>query len=234
MSKTLTCIFVILIAISKAHALSVLENANVLLSHLYHQNTRYQHGEQIVLWPGETASGQAISFSDCSGFVNALLRRSYELSDQDLFSWLGSTRPLAKDYYLTILNQNGFKRQRLITDVLPGDILAVKYFDGSENTGHVMVASGAAVKMLNSPPLIENTLQWRIEVIDSSRSGHGILDSRFDPDTQMFRTGAGKGYLRIYTSLTGEVIGYSWSESERSAFQSPALRHLVVGRIERN
>jgi hypothetical protein len=115
----------------------------------------------------------------------------------------------------------------------PGDILAIKYPPGSQDTGHVMIVAAPPAARNATAPLVANTKQWDVPVIDCSKSGHGKTDSRHKADTT-FRSGVGRGSLRIYTNHAGEIVGYSWSALKVSDFYGQEERQLLVGRLKPN
>ena len=151
-------------------------------------------------------------------------------------------RPLAKTYHDAIVHEHGFEKIAHVADALPGDILAIAYPPGGENTGHVMLVAAKPRARKPTPPEIENTEQWEITVIDVSRSGHGPDDTRIrglkSGDTanadsgKKSREGLGRGTFRIYTDAAGDVAGYSWSTSKGSKFVEQSFHHLVIGRVK--
>ena len=56
-------------------------------------------------------------------------------------SSIGSERMArdASEWWEAIVKENGFRRFREIANVQPGDLIAIKYNDGSKDTGHIMV-----------------------------------------------------------------------------------------------
>jgi hypothetical protein len=201
--------------------------AESLVEHLRLQNTSYGHGEPQVAW-----DGVCTSHADCSGFIDALLMHSYAYSSDDFKRWFDSHRPSARRYYDAIVAERGFHRIRQLGDVQPGDILAVKYFNGSENTGHVMLAANRPQRIVSTGPTVTGTDQWQLTIIDSSRSGHGPTDTRHHrgPDGKD-HDGLGRGVLRIYGTRHGTVAGFSWSTGKSSKFVAPADEELVIGRL---
>ena len=109
-----------------------------------------------------------------------------------------------------------------------GDIIALKYEAGADNTGHAMVALGVTA-MEPVPPLAAGTTQWAVRVVDSTDSYHGPADTRTPPSTQ---GGIGMGTFRIYAvASTGAVVGYAWSSYANSIYYGEANRTIAVGRL---
>jgi hypothetical protein len=119
-----------------------------------------------------------------------------------------------------------------VRSLQPGDILAVKYPAGKANTGHVMLAAGAPRQIAAREPIVPGTEQWELDVIDSSKSGHGRSDTRHGKGKDgKDHEGLGMGVLRLYASHDGTVAGFSWSTLRQSRFVGPHDEHLVIGRL---
>ncbi len=207
-----------------------LAGAIELLRALSPDQSDYQHKQGTVVWPGDPA-GAPQCRTDCSGFIDALLKHIYGLKSAQLKEWFGTGRPVAKDYYAVIAAEHGFRRIPLVSQVRAGDLLAVTYPSGSTNTGHVMLVADAPRPREATAPIVAGTRQWEVTVIDESESGHGKTDTRHNPDKSM-RDGLGRGVLRIYTDAAGQIAGYSWSTLKASKFQSAQTRPFVVGRLD--
>ena len=143
---------------------------------------------------------------------------------------MGSNRPLAKHYHDAIIHQRGFKEITKIDEVRPGDIIAIKYPPGSGNSGHVMLIASLPLKRNPTEPLVKNSIQYEIEIIDSSSSGHGASDSR-RLGSGKYREGLGKGVYRIFTDEKGLFVGHTWSVYPTSKYYEMTIRNLVIGRI---
>ena len=208
-----------------------LEWATVLVRELRPEDTSYQHKNDYVKWKDEAGSRKYESHTDCSGFLTALLERSYGFTQSDLERWLGKRRPLAIDYHDAILNQRGFKHIQRVSDVEPGDVLAIKYPPDADNSGHIMLVAEPPRRAKSTKPEIQGTEQWEVAVIDSSKSGHGKTDTR-RRDDGTFGSGVGEGVFRIYANRDGRIAGYAWSTFANSEYYDERQRHLVVGRMD--
>jgi hypothetical protein len=93
-----------------------------------------------------------------------------------------------------------------------------------------MLIDGTPQHVAATAPWIVGTEQWTVPVIDSSNSGHGPSDSRADARGR-FRTGVGRGTLRLFVSADGIFAGYSWSTLAASRFIPVAERALAIGRL---
>lgn len=205
-----------------------LSEARKLVQHLDLKNTNYEHGTPKVVWEGVCES-----HTDCSGFIDALLTRSYGY-DADAFKrWFDSRRPSARRYHDAIAEQRGFVEIKSVASLLPGDLLAIKYLVQKENTGHVMLVADAPRRITPKEPLVAGSEQWQVAVIDSSHTGHGSTDTRHKKGADgKDHDGLGQGVFRIYSNGRGEVIGFAWSTLNASKFQQPQEEHLVIGRLK--
>jgi hypothetical protein len=203
-------------------------DAKDLVAHLDLDQTNYEHGEGHVVWTGRRSSR-----TDCSGFVDALLTHCYGYQKDDYKKWFDSHRPSARRYHDAIVEGRGFDLIPQVTDVRAGDLLAVKYLQKKENTGHIMLVVDVPKRMAHKQPHIEGTIQWEVPVIDSSMSGHGPTDTRHKRGKDgKDHEGLGQGVFRLYSDSQGAVRGFAWSTYEKSQFQPPEEEHLVIGRLK--
>jgi len=205
----------------------LVSDAHSLLNAVKPEDTSYIHKNNIISWG---ADSKAVCHADCSGLINALLLHSKCFSEEQLNKNLGSNRPLAKHYHDAIIHQRGFKEITKIDEVRPGDIIAIKYPPGSGNTGHVMLIASLPLKRNPTEPVVKNSNQYEIEIIDSTSSGHGASDSR-RLDSGKYREGLGKGVYRIFTDEKGLFVGHTWSVYPTSKYYEMTIRNLVIGRI---
>lgn len=245
-----------------------LEDALLLLKELRLENNNYQHGIPEVTWKGVNGAADYVSKTDCSGFMSKLLQHSYgdyftdERFKQQWIQESTRTRPLAEDFHSAIVTKKDFLQLKKITQVKPGDIIAIKYIPDNnpktkDNTGHVMLVVETPKKRDSTKPMVKKTLQWEVRVIDQSCSGHGLNDSRRKPNisdngsqadgdgqtdneqnnacesNERFNDGLGKGIIRIYSNEeNGDILGYTWSISKKSPYYCPEERDLVIGRLD--
>ena len=97
-----------------------LTEARLLLSGVTLDRTNYEHGQPNVTWDEPKAS-----HTDCSGFIDALFMHTYHYDPEAYKRWFDSHRPSAKRYHDAIVEQKGFKQIQRVTDIRPGDIVAV-------------------------------------------------------------------------------------------------------------
>lgn len=187
--------------------------ARELLVNVSKDKNRYTHTDQISFPSDRFSSGYAMN-ADCSGFVAAFLSRSASVTLNQMVKVTGNrTRPLSEDFTLSILKERGFKRVNRIEDVRPGDIFAWEFSNfldakAARNTGHTMIIDTIPKKIKSRGPVLENTEQYKIWVIDSSRGPHGPDDTRRQ-DKEEEIDGLGRGRFRLYVDDQGNIIGYA-------------------------
>lgn len=202
--------------------------AQKLVHHLRLEDTTYNHGDPKVVW-----NGTCESHADCSGFVDSLLSHCYGYEPDTYKRWFDSHRPSARRYHDAIVAQHGFTLVTHVSEVRPGDFLAIKYLTQKENTGHIMLVAHSPQRMAPKKPLIEAMDQWEVKIIDSSRSGHGPTDTRHKKGKNgKDHDGLGEGVFRLYSAKDGSVAGFAWSTYANSEFKRPSEEHLVIGRLK--
>lgn len=201
-----------------------LREAEALLAAVKPEGTSYRHKPDEVDWKA------GVCHTDCSGFISILLSHTYRGIDADWFkSNLGASRPLARHFYRAFVDGKGFKRIERVSEIEPGDFIAIQYEPGADNTGHIMLVAENPENIAEASPAVPNTTQVRIAVIDQTSSNHGIDDTRYQANGKA-RAGLGRGAFRLYVSRDGSVAGYAWSLSPKSKFYGPDTRALAIGR----
>lgn len=202
-----------------------------------------QHGSPAWIdWVNFTGVTQGATL-----FTLALQHSDPTITDSVVKSWWGAKRPNSVAFYNQIVAQNHFTRITNIHDVHPGDFLAINY-SNAENTGHAAIIERLP-SLLISPiePVVPNTTQYKIGVIDSTTAAHNCDGS----DTRWVRAdpvypcqggttdaGAGRGLMRLYvTPGTGTIVGYAWSLNPTTAYHpqvdppQPGDRVHAIGRF---
>lgn len=182
-----------------------------------------------IMWNGNQSS----AITECSSFVTLLWQHTFGWTPDTFKNWMGLSSPNAAMYHDTIAQHNGFTQLTTVDQIRPGDIIAIVYYPEYQSpSGHVMIVQGTP-QLNSSAPLVANTTQWTIPVIDSSSSYHGKTDTRYTHPG-----GIGQGIFRLYTNPDGTVAGYTWSllSTSLSEYNPQATtiysgRHLVIGRL---
>ncbi|MFZ9660507.1 MAG: hypothetical protein ACO29O_01405 [Chitinophagaceae bacterium] len=188
------------------------------------------NADDVVTWSGVNGATQYYCKTDCSGLVTKLLKQTYGYTNTYFQNWTGTSNPYAVTYYNEIKAKDHFSQIGSVTNIMQGDIIAIKYPISNSNTGHIMIVSKAPVTRTASSPLVTGTKQYEIEVVDQSSSGHGSLDTRFISSGN-FNDGIGRGIFRVYVNSKNSIVGYTWSTYSTSVYYSQTDRPLIVGRL---
>jgi hypothetical protein len=201
--------------------------AERLVQEVTPQDNLYASHPTIVQWV-EDGKSSARNRSVCSSLITAILEHAYGLAETTIGRWFGTDVPLAIDYENTIAAGRGFSLIRTISEIEPGDVIAIAYAPGSHPTGHVMLVDSLAHIRRATRPIVTGLSQYELTVIDSSHTGHGTHDTRLVGRTYV--TGVGRGTLRLYARGDGTIAGYSWSTRTVSHFYGSGEHAIVVGR----
>jgi hypothetical protein len=205
--------------------------AEDVVEHIAPADNAYGSSPTYLTWAGVNGATSYTNRTECSSFVTRVLKQAYGWTNADFTAWFNSTSPTAAKYHDAIVAGNQFVAFTQVNDIQSGDFLAVKYLDGTTtSTGHMMIATGPATLRMATAPHVSGTTQYEVEVIDSSKSGHGPTDTRLQEDGT-WQDGVGMGILRLYADTTGAIVGYSWSTYSSSVYYDQATRHLVIGRL---
>jgi hypothetical protein len=197
--------------------------AQQLVADLSQANNSYGRSPLVVQWKGVDGASISRNHSDCSSLITALWRRAYGLDAVELRRWLGRANPQAKHYHAAITQANRFQRILQVSAIQPGDLLASLYQQPRPGaTGHLMLAAGRPTP---AGACWSGRCAYRLVVIDSSRSGHGPMDTRGGG------SGVGRGVIQLLTTVDGQLLGFRWSESQTSRWRLAPKESLVVGRF---
>lgn len=174
-----------------------------------------------------------------ASFITSVVKEAMGWTGDHIRHTWGSTSPSSPLYFDNITQGVSFTQITNIYDVERGDILTIDGVNGY--SGHSVMILEAPEAPLRVPlkPLWADTLQWAVKIADSTTSAHGCNavypDSRWEGDCKnggVFHAGPGTGYMRLYTTLSGEFLGYTWSVTSvsESQYYSPSVRPFAVGR----
>jgi hypothetical protein len=205
-------------------------DAKLLVANVAPEDNDYDHKGCYIHWKDEDGATRYENHTDCSDFLNLLLKHTYHFTTDQYKQWTGHMRPTASEWHSAVLHGKGFDQIETFKEAQIGDYLIVKYPPGHGNTGHVMLICDIPRARHASRPIEPDTDQWDVPVIDSSESGHGKLDTRRRDDGK-FNRGVGQGILRIYTGADGKIAGYTWSNESVSVYRSQDEYDMVIGRL---
>ncbi|WP_437562030.1 hypothetical protein [Sorangium sp. So ce542] len=195
------------------------------------------------------AAGTAVS-SGASLFTLAQ-KNLWGYTSSDISVLWGSPSPSSAVYYdnaVDVIDVSGtllgddFSPVTTIASVAAGDILVLD--STGSYSGHTAIVRLAPTQITAIKPLVPNTTQWVLPIIDSTTSAHGCStiypDSRFVPSAPgscvgTFTAGPGTAYMRIYAdATTGAPVGHTWSVTSGGTYYphsgTSAARPLVIAR----
>jgi hypothetical protein len=178
------------------------------------QETAYSHKLKV-----DEKAGRYLV--DCSGFVALILKNTSPAHLDALPCLCGKQRPLAADF-VSAFNASpvlptGWERVAKVADITGGDVVAWEKPDHPEgsDTGHVFIADGT--------PVLENNGQYRLRIIDSTKSPHAE-DSRTED-----QTGIGRGVIWLQADDSGRPVSYRWKSTAGTVHREP----IAIGRAIR-
>lgn len=209
-----------------------LELGRTLIQEVKPENNKYAFNNVINEKKDLFSFGEVRVSADCVGFVNFVLDRTNSKAFKQLkagTNW--KIAPRTDAYYIAIMNGIGFDRVKRPQDIEPGDLIVWQFVGHASPTvpgayGHIMIANAKAVEIKPRRPLVPDTKQWTVEVLDSSPSPHGPTDTRYVKGGPPFNEGIGRGLFRLYTDADDNIVGYSWSETAQKFWPDP----IAVGR----
>lgn len=197
--------------------------AQQLVGDLRAEDNRYGSRPTLVRWRGVDGASRSLNRSVCSTFISALFQQAYGYDSAELRRWLGLRSPQAVHYYQAIASANRFRPVRAVWAIEPGDLLASRQLrPAATSTGHLMLAASRPQRLL---PCRASLCSYRLQVIDSSRSGHGSADTRRGGG------GVGMGMIQLQADRQGRPRAYRWSEQSGSRWRTASEEPLIIGRF---
>lgn len=206
--------------------------ADLLIQNVAEANNIYStlNSGDIVTWSGINGAKVYYCKTDCSGLIKNLFKQTYGYTDAYFKNWTGLSNPYAVTFYNEIKAKDHFSQISTVNSIVRGDIIAIKYPVTNTNTGHIMLVASAPALRTATAPLVSNTKQYEVTVLDASSTGHGNSDTRYI-STGLFNDGIGRGILRLYVNTNGTIAGYTWSTYSNSEYFVSSVRPLIVGRL---
>ncbi|MGK3981881.1 hypothetical protein WME99_02535 [Sorangium sp. So ce136] len=162
----------------------------------------------------------------------AVQKEAFGYTSTDIAVLWGSTSPNSAQYYTNFFAGNHVTKISTATGIAAGDVLVIGA--AGTYTGHTAIVTGAATQL--SPalnPVFANTKQWAVPIADSTTTTHGCSVSY--PDSRCvggtFTAGEGTAYMRLYSDLSDNLKGYSWSVTSGATYYWPETRPYVIGRL---
>ena len=213
-----------------------LELARELVATVKPENNKYViRGPEGVRWKGDLFASENSVNTMCTGFVGAVLDKAKNSTIREIESKTHWKKRLRMDSYWEALQKNiGLKKIDSLETARAGDLFMFMCNDTCTTSegaalGHVTIIDAYSKKKDPTPPLIDNTIQWLVTVIDSADGPHGKDDTRWRPQGEPKVTGVGRGTYRVYTDLDGAPLGYTNGPNVLK-FHSVKERPIGIGR----
>ena len=196
-----------------------------------------------------TTGVQARNRSVCGTVITMLFENSVGWTSSDFFhsfnknldscqygtvngAQQGTSSPDAAQYQYKIAScaSTGtitFTPRTTITAVQAGDILAVRYPERTDITGHVMMVRSVPVANANLPAGPAGSTGYTVEVIDSTSTPHGAGDWRGGTTGQ----GLGTGTFVLYADANGSVVASRWSPTPADTNYDTITHPLSIGGV---
>ena len=213
-----------------------LELARELVATVKPENNKYRFiGPEGVRWKGDLFTSENTVNTMCTGFVGAMLEKAKSPTVKEVESKTYWKKYVRMDSYWEALQKGyGMQKVETIEAAKPGDLFLFMCNDSCNTSegpalGHITIVDVAPKRKEPTPPLIENTLQWVVTVIDAADGPHGREDTRWRAQGEPKATGVGRGKYRVYTDMAGIPVGYT-NGPAAPKFHSAKERPIGMGR----
>ncbi|WP_438029147.1 hypothetical protein [Sorangium sp. So ce233] len=182
------------------------------------------------------------SVSNGAPFFTLAMKNQSGYTSTDIAVLWGSTSPSSHIYYDNIVAENYFTHVTNVADIAAGDLLAINNVVNASGvvtySGHTAIITGPATQLTTAlSPIYASTKQYAVPIADATSSVHGCSqsfpDSRWSGDckTGTFAGGTGTASMRLYTDLSGNLLGYTWSVTSGATYYSPSTRPYAIGKL---
>lgn len=206
------------------------------------ENNDYTTQKVYTRMPGDFLfMGNWVVDTDCSAFVADVLDRSISGFISNLPSRKFRTRVSVFDLLDSIEKEKQFKQIKTVPELRPGDILLwmKSKEDGAHlEPGHVLFVDSVAKKIKNRAPIVENSDQYEIRLIDVSQLAKSTDDPRYVSDKaeraanfakgkmrgtgpSSSRRGIGTGSIRLYADKDGVLQGVAFNTPGSDVKETP-------------
>lgn len=173
------------------------------------ENNAHSLANRHTSMPSDGADKPYVVHTDCIGFVEEVLRRSYGEVPKPLTKKF-KTRYSIIDYVNSADQGAIFSKVEKVEDLKPGDIVMWRYSDTNDKTpehanGHALLIDSAPEKVSGLLSKNWSYKQYRVHIIDSSDYAKGSNDSR--RKVSATQTGVGSGTINLFADDEGHVQG---------------------------
>lgn len=226
-----------------------LQLAREFVANTKQENNEYSNAQAFVRMPGEKGATDYIVHTDCTGFVESMLRRTKSGVLEQMQSMKFKTRHSIYDYHASIEKGEAFERITKVAELKPGDVVAWLYVNKKEHPlGHILFVDAAPVQIKSRPPYAWNSTQYEVRIIDTSQDAKSRDDTRYVSDAELREKnqargkeggtkaspnfkGVGRGTIRFYADdTTGEIKGVAYNFDNAKFHAQGTDWNIVMGR----
>ncbi len=226
-----------------------LQLAREFVANTKQANNAYSNAGVFTRMPGELLGSEYVVFTDCSGFVADMFRRTGGEVLPQLKTLNGRSRPLTPDFHASIQAQEAFRKISKVEDIQAGDVAVWQYVNsaGHRLPGHILFIDSVPVKIEPRKPIVEGLDQYEFVLIDASQEAKSRDDTRYvsDPGLRAANQakgkergtmaspnykGVGRGHMRFYADREGNIKGAAFGFSPAKFHASGGDWDIVVGR----
>lgn len=228
-----------------------LQLARDFVTNTTQENNGYSNSRIYTRMPSDFLASKWIVHTDCSGFVEDMLRRSGSGVLEQLGTKKYRTRYSLLDMHASMVKSEAFERLDRVTDLKPGDVVSWRYIDlrgHHATTGHIMFVDSVPARIKARKPVVDGLDQYELWIIDVSQEAKSRDDTRFVSDAALrdeneakgiqggtvsspnFK-GVGRGRIRLYVdSASSDVKGAAFSFDKARFHEQGSDWLIVMGR----
>jgi len=225
-----------------------LQLARDFVANTRQENNAYANRNIYTKTPTDPFADEWVVHTDCSGFVEDILRRTNSGVLEQLGAKKRKPHYSLLDMHASMMSSEAFERLDHIADVKPGDIVSWRHTNlrgPNVTTGHILFVDSMPLKIAPRKPVVPGLDQYEFWMIDVSQEAKSKDDTRFVTDAALrdeneskgkeggtvpspnFK-GVGRGRIRIYVdSSGGEVKGAAFG-FEKARFHEQGPDWLIV------
>jgi hypothetical protein len=172
--------------------------------------------------------------------MTMLMKHTYGLTDVQYKAKTGRISPNAAQYHDAIVAGSGFSRIFSVPQMMPGDLLVLKYPASQNSSGHVMMVQKNISTLQDRSKSKQSFLKdggmpaiagfYDVTVIDSSSTFHGSSDTRAAKPGGIGRDGV----FRIFVDSGNDIVGYTWSTVSSEIKKLSDGYSVAMGRYNAN
>ena len=206
-----------------------ISQARAILNGVKPEDNFYSPSHRLLKTPDDFLSSKYLVHTDCTGFVEEVLRRSVSVTPR-FSTRLFPDRYSVRDYVAGVRKGETFDMVPDLRKLEPGDMMVWTFSKPNPHgyNGHIVFIDEPPVLVptVNRIPASLGYLQWKIKIIDSisgaisrddtryveglsGKSSFEFYDNMGDEDKKRLLTGVGRGTMYLYTDKDFHLVGVS-------------------------